>query len=320
VNFIAWVEVFLHSYDMDRLPPDQFNPPSTPATRYVNRNIDAEPHPLAIISLVCGIVGFVTGLFLWLFGIGFLAIIFPILGVVFGHISLVSCKKNPQYYAGGMAITGLILSYIQLVLGMVVLLVIIGFLAFLLKESLDHSSGEMPEVLTTLAVDAPEYSTLIGEELSGSGFHFKYEDETYIACSLHQFGNKTPEVMSHLDFEEPIKIKELVATQDDVQILAFSSEQLSEVTGLNYDPTEEVGVNDRVYLYDFEDVYTGHISLELSAGFKYQITLHDPYPAAGNSGSPVVSATTGNVIGVVLSADDGERASIVDFERLTWTK
>ena len=44
--------------------------------------------------------------------------------------------------------------------------------------------------------------------------------------------------------------------------------------------------------------------------------MSKPYPAGGNSGSPIVSAVTGTVVGVMLTANDAEAATTVGFELL----
>ncbi len=67
-------------------------------------------NPFGIASLVCGVVG----LIIW---------VIAILGVVFGHVARNQIKKTPQKYSwGGLALAGLIVSYIIVAINMLALL------------------------------------------------------------------------------------------------------------------------------------------------------------------------------------------------------
>ena len=72
------------------------------------------------------------------------------------------------------------------------------------------------------------------------------------------------------------------------------------------------------FVYDFDDSYTGYIIRIGSGKSEYKVEMSKPYPAGGNSGTPVVSGLTGNVIGVMLSANSPDKARIVGFDRLKW--
>jgi len=62
---------------------------------------------LAIVSLVCGIIG------------GYASTV-SIIAVICGHLALNKIKKDPNLYSGkGLAIAGLILGYLGLAIGLV---------------------------------------------------------------------------------------------------------------------------------------------------------------------------------------------------------
>ncbi len=163
---------------------------------------------------------------------------------------------------------------------------------------------------------APKYSTLLGEGLSGSGFHFAAGGKRYVACSLHQFEGKAPGVMGSMDFEAQIKVNGRVYTGKDTQVLTYVSAELDKQEPLKFDPRVTPAVGDKVYCYDFEDSYAGEITAIAPDQRNYSVKLSKPYPAGGNSGSPIVSAVSGTVVGVLLTSNDAKAATIVGFELL----
>ena len=163
---------------------------------------------------------------------------------------------------------------------------------------------------------APKYSTLLGEDLSGSGFHFAVGEKRYLACSLHQFEGKAPSVMGSMDFDAPIKIKGRVYNGKDTQVLTYVSAELDKQAPLKFDPKVTPAVGDKVYCYNFEDSFAGEITAIAPDKRTYSVKMSKPYPAGGNSGSPIVSAVTGTVVGVMLTANDAEAATTVGFELL----
>jgi hypothetical protein len=163
---------------------------------------------------------------------------------------------------------------------------------------------------------APKYSTLLGQDLSGSGFHFTHGNKRYLACSLHQFGGKSPTVMGSMEFDTPIKIKNRIYVGKDTQILTYVSSELDKQSSLKFDPSLKPSIGDKVYCYNFDDSFTGEI-ISISEDKKTcSVKMSKPYPAGGNSGSPVVSAKSGTVIGVLLTANDTKTATIIGFELL----
>jgi hypothetical protein len=163
---------------------------------------------------------------------------------------------------------------------------------------------------------APKYTTLLGQDLSGSGFHFVIGEKRYLACSLHQFEGKAPVVMGSMDFDTPIKITGRVYSGKDMQVLTYVSAELDKLGPLTFDPKVTPAINDKVYCYNFDESFEGTIVAIDPDKRNYSVRMSKPYPAGGNSGSPVLSAVTGTVIGVLLSANDAEAATAVGFELL----
>lgn len=163
---------------------------------------------------------------------------------------------------------------------------------------------------------APEYATLVGEDLSGSAFHFAVGEKRYVACSLHQFEGKAPRRMVSMKFEGAIKVKQRLFTGKDTQVLRYVSAELDKVEPLKFDPKVTAAVGDKVWCYHFNESHEGEIISISPDKLDYTIRMSQPYPAAGNSGGPVVSAVTGTVIGVVLTGNDAKAATIIGFELL----
>ncbi|MFT5531665.1 MAG: hypothetical protein ACI91O_001694 [Candidatus Poriferisodalaceae bacterium] len=68
---------------------------------------------MAIAALVCGILGFVSGLT----AVG---------GVAFGHVALSQIKRDPHQQGKGMAIAGLVCGYIVLAIILLYILIIVA--------------------------------------------------------------------------------------------------------------------------------------------------------------------------------------------------
>jgi len=272
------------------------------APAIVSPPVRVRTHPLAIASLVCGILSIIGG---------YVLLFPPALAIIFGHVARHTCKKNPLLVCNGLAITGLILGYLTTLLN----IALVAFIAFAVIKGADQSSYTPKDA----QIDPPVYNTLLGDNFCGSGFHFQNGDTSFIACSLHQFDGSTPKLMHHLDLDDPIKIIAQVAKFDDIQILRYEHQELEKITPLPYNADEELAKGDPVYLFNADKVYLGHLK-RVNSTLESKIEMESPYPAAGNSGSPVISALTGNVIGVMLSANDAEAATEVGFERLTWKR
>lgn len=194
-----------------------------------------------------------------------------------------------------------------------------------MRQALElYNTGKLAEVAASPAEGGdegdepggPVYSVLLGEGLSGSGFHFAVGEKRYIACTLHQFEGKTPAVMGSIEFEDSIKVTGRVYAGTDIQVLTYDSASLDKLAPLSFDVKETPEVGDKVYCYNFDESYAGEITAIAADQRNYTVKMTKPYPAGGNSGAPIVSAETGTVVGVLLSADDTEAATIVGFELL----
>ncbi|MEM0968914.1 MAG: DUF4190 domain-containing protein [Verrucomicrobiota bacterium] len=96
-------------------PYDPPTPPPPPAIIPVSEPVTRQTSGSAITSMVLGILSIIScpcGIFVAVFGI------------VFGHLAQSNIRKDPRYLGTGMALTGLILSYLTTVL------TIAGLIAF----------------------------------------------------------------------------------------------------------------------------------------------------------------------------------------------
>lgn len=108
-------------------------PPPAPGA-YAGQPVYTAPanpaNPLAVTSMICSFVAPASWLFSWIPVIGVVlmvvAVVAPILAVVFGHIALSQIKKSTQG-GRGMALTGLILGYVTI--GLTLLLLVIAIIA-----------------------------------------------------------------------------------------------------------------------------------------------------------------------------------------------
>jgi hypothetical protein len=191
---------------------------------------------------------------------------------------------------------------------------------FLLFEMQSGGSGEAPNG-KPLVIDPPVYETLFGEGASGSGFHFEWEGKRYIGCSLHQFEGKAPSEMISLSIDQNVAILARVHKQEDVQVLTYRSVELDALTPLSYDGDPSIEKGDPVVLYNMDRKIVGHVTQVpgTAQGLAFFRT-EKPFEARGCSGAPVISGTTGSLIGVALTADDADRARTVGFEVLRLSK
>ncbi|MBI3921024.1 MAG: hypothetical protein HY318_06345 [Armatimonadetes bacterium] len=162
------------------------------------------------------------------------------------------------------------------------------------------------------------YETLIGEGLSGAGFHFEWDGHRFIGCSLHQFEGRTPAEMIPLSDEKNanVKVEKRVYKQKDVQILTYTSAFLDAVKPLIYRPGISLSSGDPVIMINLDQQIAGHITEIERAPRSAEFEVEKPFEAQGCSGSPVVSGLTGTVVGVALTADSPDAARLVGFEIL----
>jgi hypothetical protein len=95
-------------------------------------NPAAPTHPLAITSLVLGIVGILGVIGTFVVGVTLIAGICSPFAIWLGLRSKREIRQNPQSYSGeGVAIGGFVTGIVGLVLGVLVLLAIVAFVAFI---------------------------------------------------------------------------------------------------------------------------------------------------------------------------------------------
>ena len=80
---------------------------------------------LAVTSMIMGILSMLGGSCL---------IFPPVLAVIFGHIAVGSCKKNPLLDGKGMGIAGLVMGWLCIA-GFIVLIVVYGSIAAILVKA-----------------------------------------------------------------------------------------------------------------------------------------------------------------------------------------
>ena len=105
-------------------PGNQGNPndPNNPQIQYVQQvYVPQSTSGLAIASMVLGI--------LWLYWVG------SILAVIFGHVAISQCNRDPNIGGKGMAIAGVVLGWI----GVVFLLITIVSCAAFVSEVNSHN-------------------------------------------------------------------------------------------------------------------------------------------------------------------------------------
>lgn len=244
------------------------------------------PSGLSIASLVLGIIGMIPCL----------SVFFTPLALIFGIVALVTAKQSQR--PKGMAIAGT-------VLGATAILFFAGLMIF------SHISTKPKPFVAT----APEYETMIGEGLSGSGFHFQSGDKRFIACSLHQFDGETPTTMLAPDLETDIPITGRVHVGTDIQVLSYDQKVFPDASPLIYDRKPSISVGDPVFLMIEGEAVKAHVTRwSLLEGYWFK--SETSFVGQGASGSPVVSGLTGKVIGVFLGGNAGDTMTEGYFEDL----
>ncbi len=124
--------------------------------------------------------------------------------------------------------------------------------------------------------------------------------------------------MISMDVDGGVTVTDRVAVGHDVQVLRYDCPQLDEIPALVFNADAETQLGDPVYLYNENGAALGHI-IRARRNHRRVVKMQQPFAASGMSGSPVINAATGSVIGVLLDANDAEAATVVGFELLpTW--
>lgn len=187
-------------------------------------------------------------------------------------------------------------------------------------------SWAQPASITSLVtvVKGEEYQPLIGDGLQGSGFLFKIKEGLILAgSSRHQFDSRShiPGQMIDLDDLDVALDKQQLIRQPDSQIQLVT--KLSKATTcLEYRPSDWLKNGDvlRLLLEKGEwiegTLQTRRDVALTSPPAVLRMQVQTTKKVSGRSGSPVVHALTGRVVGVMLSADKAESPTFLEFETL----
>lgn len=105
---------------------NQNNVPYPGSTQNYPYNEGGKTSGFAIASLVFGIISLFGGAFV---------IIPPLLAVIFGHIGISACRKDPRTDGKGLAIAGLVMGYLCIAGWLVYVLFVIGLFALAASAS-----------------------------------------------------------------------------------------------------------------------------------------------------------------------------------------
>jgi len=236
-----------------------------------------------------------------------------LLGLLFGILSYCEIKR-----ADGI-VTGTVMTAIGTVLSVLGIVFAVFVVIYFTQIFLGAKERMSPRDATATV---PIYPGFIGEGFKGSGFHFEWEGQSFIGCSLHQFDSETPEVMHMFNSGKGESIIEVPVTgrafmQEDVQILAYETGVIDEFDGLVYEDNVEIRAGEVVYVMTSRGPLEARVMLFCSSyepGMRCaKLKLH-PTRLRGLSGSAVISGVTGTVVGVLLTGN--EEAGTFGFEVL----
>lgn len=164
---------------------------------------------------------------------------------------------------------------------------------------------------------APSYQTMRHLTLNGTMFHFNHQGNYYIGCSIHQGGMATGAQLLRDGQENAVVIKKRVHTQKDLHVWTYDESTLSSDTALPYISDPDIRVGDKVYILNKKKRIAATVrALPRENDFRYFYQTFEPFPAGGMSGSPVFSARTGTVVGILQTADSKTKATRGGFEAL----
>jgi hypothetical protein len=173
--------------------------------------------------------------------------------------------------------------------------------------------------------DPSKYEVLAGEDLAGSGFVIRYRDQLWGVTSIHQFDGKTPSRLERFEMNgESLTIllqPKGARRQHDVQAIPVADQNAS-VPFLAYDPGVALAAGEALLILSLADGVVP-ATLDGPGGYRcadgpdsLMASAERPFMASGGSGSPILRKSTGTVVGVLLNADDGQKARRIGFETL----
>lgn len=180
-------------------------------------------------------------------------------------------------------------------------------------------------LLAAIQTPPDKYEVLSGEGLVGSGFVIRHGNALYGVTSIHQFQGKVPATLEPIEGDSIRLDKSRVVRQTDVQIApVIAPSHKLQVLDYSQEFILTAG-EDVIILGPAGDVVDGKLTTKGLNGIRFnsadgprelEVRASEPLLMAGGSGGPIVQKRTGKVVGVVLSADNPEKARIIGFETL----
>ena len=173
-----------------------------------------------------------------------------------------------------------------------------------------------------------DYLGLLGEEYSGNVFVIQHDGRLLACMSRHQFGGEAvPSKAEDIDGPSILLDPTGVIKQQDVQILPLQGKN-PPVQFMEFSAEFELRAGERLWIRRGSGAgwNNGTIGRLRDRGLKAArflprngpgelvMDLEKPADVRGASGSPVIQVATGKPVGVLLAADNGEKASYVVFE------
>lgn len=192
-------------------------------------------------------------------------------------------------------------------------------------EPVADKPGALPQPKARLPdAELKAYRLLEGSGGAGSAFVIRYGNRLVGVSSLHQFEGKTPDKLVDAKGGEILLNQAKTLRQLDVQATVLTDQE-SKTPYLNYKPVFELTSDEPLWVYDASGNmhearldFTTLASMYRSSQGPQEIhaILTTPIVAAGSSGSPVIQLSTGQVVGVLLGANDASKATRLSFETL----
>lgn len=166
-------------------------------------------------------------------------------------------------------------------------------------------------------VSVPSYQTMQHLTAHGAMFHFNHAGKYYIGCSIHQGGMSPGTQLKRKGQENAIVIKNRVHKQTDLHVWTYDEGTLSPDTALPYLKKSDIKKGDLIYILNNGNRLEATVTfLPQNGGHHYGYKTRKTFPAGGMSGSPIFSARTKTVIGVLQTANSKTHATQGGFEAL----
>lgn len=164
----------------------------------------------------------------------------------------------------------------------------------------------------------PVYQTMHHLTAKGTMFHFNHDGKLYLGCSIHQGGMGNGTQLIREGQENAVVVKKRVHQQRDLHVWTYDESSLSSADALPYQKSADIRVGDRIYILRKKERLAATVMATpaQTGSYHYGYQTSKPFPAGGWSGSPVFSARTGTVVGVLQTANSKTKATRGGFEAL----